>query len=264
MTPVTSNLEAISCVATTSTCVAVGQGGTAITTTNGGGTWTVRSSGTLSDLGIVRCLSATTCIAGGSNGTILKTTTTGAAWTTSLAGPGGPVMGLSCGSASICLAISNGMTLSSVDAGSTWKIISTAPQAQVMGPDALSCISALKCIETSGNWGSIEQTTDGGKTWAFVYSFAVGGAVWCGTTGRCATVVGSGPWAGYSPDGGSTWRLGSIITSGFQYYSFSYYPTPDLTCVGTFCVAVGLDNFGHPTSLSSGDGGMTWTTLSHL
>jgi photosystem II stability/assembly factor-like uncharacterized protein len=49
----------------------VGYNGTILATTNGGGTWNPKSSGTTNDLFGVSCSTVTTCYAVGEGGTIL-------------------------------------------------------------------------------------------------------------------------------------------------------------------------------------------------
>ena len=63
-----------------STCVAVGDRGTLLRSTDGGRTWRRQPSGTTNDLDGVACLSPSTCVAVGMAGTILWSTDAGRTW----------------------------------------------------------------------------------------------------------------------------------------------------------------------------------------
>src|SRR2546423_298807 len=63
-----------------STCVAVGEGGTILRSTDGGSTWRRQPSATTSELDGVACLSPSTCVAVGLGGTILRSTDGGSTW----------------------------------------------------------------------------------------------------------------------------------------------------------------------------------------
>ena len=63
-----------------STCVAVGDGGTLLRSTDGGRTWRRQPSGTAYALNRVACLSPSTCVAVGGGGTLLRSTDGGRTW----------------------------------------------------------------------------------------------------------------------------------------------------------------------------------------
>jgi len=71
-----------------STLVAVGYGGTIVTSSNGGQTWTPRTSNTSNDLDGVTCNGAN-CVAVGLMGTILASSNNGASWSSIVPGTSG-------------------------------------------------------------------------------------------------------------------------------------------------------------------------------
>ena len=75
----TNTLRGVACLSP-STCVAVGDSGTIVRTTDGGSTWSSQPSGTTSVLGGVACPSPSTCVAVGNTGTLLRSTDGGSTW----------------------------------------------------------------------------------------------------------------------------------------------------------------------------------------
>jgi hypothetical protein len=75
----TNDLNTVACLSP-STCVAVGDRGTILRSTDGGSTWRRQPSGTTNDLDDVACLSPSTCVVVGDRGTILRTTNGGTTW----------------------------------------------------------------------------------------------------------------------------------------------------------------------------------------
>jgi photosystem II stability/assembly factor-like uncharacterized protein len=91
----TTTLNDVSCPSTT-TCIAVGNGGTILATTNGGTTWSSKVSGTTNTLNGVICPSATQCVAVGESGTIVKTTDGGNTWSSKPSPTANSLRGVSC------------------------------------------------------------------------------------------------------------------------------------------------------------------------
>src|SRR5438270_129105 len=87
------NLNGTACPST-STCFAVGGGGT-ILTTAGGSSWASQSSGTTNNLNGIACLSTTNCFAVGAGGTILKTIN-GSSWASQSSGTANSLNGIAC------------------------------------------------------------------------------------------------------------------------------------------------------------------------
>ena len=73
------NLTGVACLSP-STCVAVGDSGVILRSTNGGRTWRRQPSGTPNFLFGVACAGPSTCFAVGPRGTILRSTDGGRTW----------------------------------------------------------------------------------------------------------------------------------------------------------------------------------------
>ena len=106
-----------------SICVAVGEGGTIVRSTDGGRTWRRQPSGTPDDfLYGVACPSPSTCVAVGGGGTILRSTDGGRTWRSQTSGTTNFLFGVTCASPSTCFAVGpRGTILRSADGGRTWR-----------------------------------------------------------------------------------------------------------------------------------------------
>lgn len=105
------SLLSISC-AQTDTCVAVGEIGKIFQTTNTGGSWNERSSGTGVELSGVSCPDENLCYAVGDSGTILISTNSGSSWSPDDSPTTTNLEDIHCFGASTCLAVgSNGTIL---------------------------------------------------------------------------------------------------------------------------------------------------------
>jgi photosystem II stability/assembly factor-like uncharacterized protein len=121
-----NGLSAISC-SSPIMCVAAGQGGTIVTTNNGGGNWIPRGSGTTLNITGVSCPSMFVCFAVGSdpasllNGIVLGTTDGGITWTKRNTWTPLNLNGVNCPSTSMCFAVGvSGFIIFTIDGGTTW------------------------------------------------------------------------------------------------------------------------------------------------
>ena len=258
VSPTTANLSSIACPSVT-VCVAVGANGTVIRTSNAGVSWTSVSSGTPQNLSVVKCGSATSCVAVGSAGTALESSDSGATWSPGTSGTTLNFEALSCPSATFCLASASNsggsgqsVTLTSVNAGSTWSLAVTGfPFGQVTNQGQLFCTSATVCL--AGSFEQVYRTTDGGHTWKAGSSSFYSLALWCTSTTRCLVLDGSlFIDVSISTDGGVTFPTTHFVGESNGY-------PQDLTCLSNRCI--GIFNPGYPadaTAFTSADSGATW------
>lgn len=258
------NLRSVSCASATA-CVAVGEGGVVLTTTNGGASWT-KQNGAPSDTRGVSCASETACVAVGSIGTIATTENGGISWTTRTSGTTSTLFGVSCPSAMVCVAVGNTATpLTSVDGGTSW-----TPQSSGTGftLSNVSCSSVSACVAVGFN---VRKTDNGGTSWTTrpqgPSQSSKFNAISCWNESPCVAVGNYGAIGKIRTDAFS-WSLGYIsgtttdLTTDGSSWSLvtSSGTTADLTSVAcgstTACVAVGSDGL----ILSSADGGETWNT----
>jgi photosystem II stability/assembly factor-like uncharacterized protein len=189
-------LVAISCP-TALACLATGANGAFATTTNGGTTWTMHSTGKVNNhlLG-VSCPNAATCFAVGTGGIVLASTNFGGAWTQQSSGTTSDLNGVSCPTAMACFAVGRDSTiLVTTNGGATW-----APQnANLSLTDQIngvSCPDARDCYAVTAS-GSIDKTTDG-ATWMAtaagvgLFAVACAGTTTCIAAGGGVVVI-SGP-----------------------------------------------------------------------
>jgi photosystem II stability/assembly factor-like uncharacterized protein len=219
-------LKSIACP-TSRDCVAVGGNGpdvwvgngdevehsqpaTVLTSTNGGASWTSRSSGTgpYTALYGVACPTSRDCLAvgGGAIGraAILASMNGGANWTRRSSGPGTytALYGIACPTSKDCLAVGSqggaGTILASSDGGTTWQSRSAAIQALA----SITCPTSNDCLAGGSAAGSFLVSADGGTTWSsrstgsdqLVFGFA------CPTSSTCLAVTENGAIL-KSPDG---------------------------------------------------------------
>src|SRR5207245_1294917 len=170
----TRNLQSVTCPATR-TCVAVGDGGTALVTTDGAH-WVSRPAPTSSPLAAVSCArGSTACVAVGDGGTVLTTANLGTAWSTvdtaALLPPAAPgsapdLLAVSCPTSAGCFAVGNlgpsGNVVALTRQGNTWK--ATVQNAGIRRLRSVSCATATACF-AAGETGTVQVTSDG-STWA--------------------------------------------------------------------------------------------------
>jgi photosystem II stability/assembly factor-like uncharacterized protein len=116
-----NNLNAVSCAS--GTCVAVGEGGKAVYSTNLT-TWAAGATPFSAAINDVACINSTTCIACDGAGRILRTTNSGATWSTvTTVANGQSLNGIAC-NATMCLIVgATGAQLISTNSGSTWTLL---------------------------------------------------------------------------------------------------------------------------------------------
>ena len=241
--PQGTQLVGISC-GDTNTCLAVGDLGAIVGTTDGGADWTQLSVGTTSDLKAVSCPTTSVCFVISNQGAILKTVDDGATWTTQTSGIPFGLEGISCATATVCFAVSAGGDVTSTsDGGTTWT--SKIPNA-AYGLDAVTCASTTMCVAV-GYPESILVTSDGGGTWTgqSLSTTDTLMSVSCPTTSVCFAASNNGSIV-RSVDGAATWSLSDSTT----------FTWSTITCANSStCFAAGIFAVVRQTS----DGGLTWS-----
>jgi len=150
--------------ATATVGVAVGTGGRALRTTDGGQTWNAVASGTGEELFCVRFASATVGYACGVNTTLLRTTDAGATWGPVAVVPANPndfINDVAMPSSGVLVLATESGVLRSTDNGSTWALVSNPSRGSVLGIDFADANIGIAV----GAVGMIQRTTDGGATW---------------------------------------------------------------------------------------------------
>jgi len=239
-------LKAIAC-ATSAICVATGDGGTILGTTNNGASWSGQSSGRTDTLYGVACPGTTTCYAVSGAGAIIGTTN-GLSWTAQTSGVTQTLYSIACPGLSVCFADGIGGTiLATTNGGTTWTRQSSGTVQYFYG---LTCASTTVCYAVGGN-GTIRATTNGGTTWSAQSSGTTGflRAVACTSATSCLAVGDGGTIVG-TTNGGASWSLQSSGTSANLH---------GVACTtGGLCLAVG--DGGAILSSSAGSG--VWTAQS--
>jgi photosystem II stability/assembly factor-like uncharacterized protein len=233
-------LQGVTCLPGSTTCYAVGRGGTVVTTSDLG-SWTKMASGTTSALNSVSCTSTTACVATGQGGTI--DVLNGTTWTATTGNGGGNFLaGVTCLSGTTCFATGKqGVTLATTDLAHWTQQAGGGTTQQING---MACPSASVCYAV-GTGGAIVATKNAGQTWLPQTSGTTSAlnGVAC-TSATACTAVGAGGVTVRTADG-STWSAGS--GAGTQSLN-------GVACSGGACTAVG--NAG--TIVASPDGGATW------
>ncbi|MFL5893540.1 MAG: alkaline phosphatase family protein [Thermoleophilaceae bacterium] len=230
---------------TASACVAVGDGGAIVATSDAGTSWSTRASPTADRLNAVGCATATDCVAAGDGGTIVATSN-GASWSKQPSGTPQGLAGVSCPTAAACFAVGDqGTLLTTTNHGASWRPRTSKTRADL---NAISCPTASACVAV-GALGTILKTTNGGSSWAAPKSAAVAAylaGVSCPTTSACFAVGESGLILA-TTDGGKSWA---------QKASGVGDELDSIACASaTSCVASGSDG----TVLSTANGGASWT-----
>jgi photosystem II stability/assembly factor-like uncharacterized protein len=235
----------ISCADTTH-CMAVGQGGLAIATSNGSGWGGQRVAGQpfLID---VSCRSATICVAVGAAGTIMSTPDFGVSWTAAATPTTSDLYGVSCPSITKCIAVGLGGATVGTNDMTTW---SALPSGNPSPGDlyAISCPSTAMCLAV-GRDGTANLTTDGGATWITVanHNASLEG-VSCPDTSHCF-MAGADSQIYYWAPNQSPVGFSSTPARGALY---------GISCAAiTTCFAVGE----YATVVETTNGGTGWTKL---
>jgi photosystem II stability/assembly factor-like uncharacterized protein len=235
-------LHAVACLPASTTCYAVGRGGSIVTTTDLVN-WTKMTSGTTNALNSITCLSTTSCVASGQSGTL--DVLSGSTWTATTGNGGGAFLaGVTCLNATTCYAAGKqGVTLATTN-GTTWTQQAGGGTTQQM--NSVSCPTTSVCF-AAGAAGTILATSNGGQTWLPQTSGTTNAlnGISCASTTKCAAAGAAGT-VRYTTDG-STWSGGtSGTTSALNGVACSS---------ATACTAVGAAG----TIVTSADGGATWT-----
>jgi photosystem II stability/assembly factor-like uncharacterized protein len=219
-----------------------------LVTTDGGRTFSRRTSLGPAAASDLLCVSNTTCFAA-TGGSIQRTTDGAVSWTP-VATASTQLHDLEAVDSTTLYAAGAGQTLlRSVDGGSTW---TRRPLAGVIQADLVSvrCASATTCLAATVQRSRVIRTTDGGETATSVVpstdpTYAVGFA----SATRALAVGGLGS-AQVSNDAGESWiAVGSRIADSFLVLE---------AAAGDIAYAGGLNG----ALARTGDGGHTWTNVS--
>jgi photosystem II stability/assembly factor-like uncharacterized protein len=270
-----------------STCLAVGDAGTILQSTDGGVSWQRRPSDTSDDLKAVTCPTSTTCLAVGGrtqypdqsvSSTIVASVDGGATWHRRARATSNALLGVVCPAARACIAVGDaGTILASADGGVTWHSRASGTTYDL---DGVAC-PALWCLAVGGNLGmpgagTIVGSPDDGASWQTLLAGSNNGpysdlyAVACPRADLCVAVgqytdglaLGEGDMLLGTP-GGSAWSYPYRV-SDHTALPTSTTDLYGITCPSSkACLAVGDgDNLSEPgdggTIVSSGDGGATW------
>jgi len=262
-------------------CVAVGDQGLILTTTDGGTTWRRPRSGTQHILTGVACPTVLICVAAGAETTILATADGGQTWHRAATPAPAFLVGLACPSATRCIAVGDaGAVVLTTDGGHSWRR-RAVPQQRSLA--SVACPSVQVCYAV-GSVGVIMVTRDGGQTWqdeslplavrsALVVhgrsdrargrlaARSVGARAGAGDTPlltdvACPTVTtcyASGGQVVITTDGGHHWTVGPLQTM----HGHGYFWSNGIACLtSTTCAVVG----GQGGVLVTRDGGRSWST----
>lgn len=247
--PTEKDLNGVDCGASTS-CVAVGAGGTVLYTTDKI-TWTAGTSGTTNDLEDVDMVSSSTGFAVGFGGTIIKTTDGGATWTSLSSGTTEWLFDIHMASSTVGWTVGEDAAIRKTTNGSTWSSTLGSPSG------ASSDFRAVDAYSTSNVWiagksGTIHRSTTGGDSWtsipvpvtSHIQSIEV-------LTGTSAIVGGDNGLLYKTTNSGTTWTsLGT--PSGFSATDTII----DVQFWGTSSGnVIGNDGSG---PANTADGGATW------
>lgn len=246
-----AGLFAITCTSINS-CVAVGgfpPVGTdppIVTTTDGGNTWTLRTSnaGAGNYLNGVACVGST-CYADGRAGAIVTSVDGGVTWSAMTSNTTSQLTGVACTDASDCVATGQSGTVD-VLGGGTWTPTTGLAQslflASVVCRSATDCVAAGKQGATlafdSTNVAGSASLQAGGGTTQQMNGISCSDASDCVAVGNAGTVL-------TTSNGGQTWlpRTSSTASS-----------LSGVSCVGSACKAVGASG----TIVASPNGGAIW------
>jgi hypothetical protein len=239
----TQNLWDVSCPSA-GVCVAVGSGGTILTSNDGGVTWANLPSGITQTSDSVSCPSTSHCVAVGAGNAILTSNDDGTTWTSKpLSSSLTPLNSVSCPSVNVCVGVSYDLIVISENGGLTWTNQPSGATKKLIG---VNCPSVSECVAV-GFGGTILTSEDGGVTWTDRPSDSTSDLerVSCATLSNC-TAAGANTVL-RSVDGGVTWTNPLTVTS-------EYLTGVSCSSMST-CVVVGHGN----VILRSMDGGIAWT-----
>ena len=219
-----------------------GEDGVLLTSTNGGGAWTVANTGSTRHLRAL-ARSANTGWAVGDGGTILRTSNAGAAWTAQASGTLQTLRGVAAFDAQHAWAVGDGgLALRTEDGGTTWTPHATGAARL----HAVAFTSAQNGLAV-GQGGAIVRSTDGGQSWAQVNSGTTATLRAVVLNGAQALAAGDGGTLLASSDGGATW---SAAASG---------STARLRALRMRDANTGWAAGDGGTLLATANGGASWT-----
>ncbi len=143
--------------------VAVGDGGTIRQTSDSGGNWFARASGTTAALNDVDCIGGSCWIAG-SSGLILNSLDAGVTWTPQPSGTNADLHSVRFLTRQLGWAVGVGGTiLSTINGGTTWGKVNLSPD---------DTFYDVEFVNTQTGWvvggnGTVRHTIDGGANWSF-------------------------------------------------------------------------------------------------
>jgi len=196
------SLAGVDCT-TASLCVAVGDRGVILTSSDAGNTWTTQNSGTTDALTAVSCPTSSQCVVVGDGGMVLTSQDGGATWNSQGSVTNEVLLAVDCPTTGLCVTVgSGGMVLTSSDGGATWFSQQAGTTDTLQGVD---CPSATQCVAVSAQ-GGVLTSGDGGNTWSSWQSGTGDSlnAVECPNTSRCIAVSAQGSIL-TSDNGGSNW-----------------------------------------------------------
>ena len=238
-----NTLSAVSCDAA-GRCLAIGQGGAALASTNGGATWSVRAGTHMASPRALSCSTRAVCVAVGTKGTIRTTANSGRSWHRRHTGTSKDLESVSCTTMSSCVAVGlDGAVLTSADAGSSWSDHSVDA---TMGLWGVSCPTPTACVVvgnvvrpgTTYTVPLILTSANGGATWTRRPAAPHGslGAVSCWSATACVA-AGSQDGTERTADGGATWSKPDVDEQASELLT-------NLSCLGpSSCVALGITAF---------------------
>ncbi len=266
--PWTQNLLGLACPTATN-CVAAGDGGLVIVTSNSGKTWHRGATGTTATLFSVSCSSTSICYAAGAKGLIIHTVDGGRTWTSVHHPAALNVTSIACPTATTCLVADGRNILRTTDSGRSW----TDHTPPGRSWNAVTCTSLHACYGAGGSVIVIGDSgtgqTDGvaftrnlGQNW-HVQDISVNGgqtvANAVGCSGATCFAVGTTASGRYNPapNGGIAWDVSHHGVGR----AISQWPLRGIACASpTACIAVGdrgtiarLDASGHGQPLSTGN-----------
>jgi photosystem II stability/assembly factor-like uncharacterized protein len=260
-----NRLLSVSCPSAT-VCLAVGEWGTGVKTTDGGANWaTLNASGFGSGVTGISCPTTTTCLALDPAGTHV-TTDGGITWSTRSTSTSWTI---ACPSVAVCYTAGlYGAIATTSDGGISWYSLSytvtTEPLVRVRCPTTSTCFAlgneALYHIRGGPYPASILGTTDGGRTWLKLYETPFGGIqdISCPTASTCFASVVNAILS--TTDGGRSWTqhivapIGTDGTSPFAVYGIDCPTT-------TVCFAVGSMPHSTAVIVYTTNGWATWAVI---
>jgi len=235
-------MNAISCADATH-CVAVGDGGVVMYTTDGGTSWAKRTTNYGNFLAGVSCPSTVECTAVGALGWTWRSHDGGNTWNGSrLSNLSYNLFAVSCPSTSMCVAVGDhGTAMSTTDGGVLWSLQNSSTLQALFG---VSCVDSNIC-DAVGNGGVTATTTTGGAFGWFgsdvgsaVPLSAVSCRTYCFMTGLDGSVyVKPSTFFGQSTGHGSTGENGAL-------YAISCPSTTNCLSVGDYGIVVATTNAG--------------------